>query len=293
MTMRAQLAEKRVGRTKLIGRSLAGEETVIAAPELNVCFDIGRAPRQAIPIDNVCLSHGHIDHAANIAYYFSHRQFIGTAPGRLIVHRGLARHFQALMGVWADIEGRPTPALIEGVLPGDEVRLRRDLLVRAFAVNHEARSLGFSVIEERFKLKPEFANRTGPQLVELKQQGVAIENRVEIPVIAYCGDTADGEHFDLDSVRNAEVLLLECTFYEPAHVVRARKGRHLHVRDLPGVLRRLRCPHVVLTHVTHRTPLREARRMLRDVVDDNDLQRVTFFMDRPTRAASIPTPPDS
>jgi len=279
------MIDKRVGRVRLLGRTLAGEETVLAAPEQDVCFDIGRAPREVIPIDNICLSHGHIDHSANIAYYFSHREFIGAPPGRLIVHRQLAAPFQALMGVWADIEGRPGPWQIEPVLPGDEVRIRRGLLVRAVEVNHDARSLGFSVVEERFKLKPELADHTGPQLVELKKQGVAIQNLVEVPVVAYCGDTADGPHFDLDCIRNAEVLLLECTFFEPEHVIRARKGKHIHVRDLPGILDRLRCPHIVLTHVTHRTALRDARRVLKETVRPNDLERVTFFMDRPKRTA--------
>lgn len=279
------MIDKRVGRVRLLGRTLAGEETVLAAPEQDVCFDIGRAPREVIPIDNICLSHGHIDHSANIAYYFSHREFIGAPPGRLIVHRQLAAPFQALMGVWADIEGRPGPWQIEPVLPGDDVRIRRGLLVRAVEVNHDARSLGFSVVEERFKLKPELADHTGPQLVELKKQGVAIQNRVEVPLVAYCGDTADGPHFDLDCIRNAEVLLLECTFFEPEHVIRARKGKHIHVRDLPGILDRLRCPHIVLTHVTHRTALRDARRMLKETVSPNDLERVTFFMDRPRRTA--------
>jgi ribonuclease Z len=284
------MIDKRVGRVRLLGRSLAGEETVLAAPEQNVCFDIGRAPREVIPIDNICLSHGHIDHSANIAYYFSHREFIGAAPGRLIVHRQLAPHFQSLMAVWADIEGRPGPCRIEPVLPGDEVRIRRDLLVRAVEVNHDPRSLGFAVLEERFKLKPELADHTGPQLVELKQRGVEIQNRVEIPMVAYCGDTADGPHFDLDCIRNAEVLLLECTFFEPEHVIRARKGKHIHVRDLPGILDRLRCPNVVLTHVTHRTALRDARRMLKEIVSPGDLERLVFFMDRPKRSAA--TAPD-
>jgi len=290
--MSSRLVDKRIGSIQLVGRSLAGEETVIAAPELNVCFDIGRAPREVIPIDNVCLSHGHIDHAANLAYYFSHREFIGATPGRLIVHRNLAGHFQALMAVWADIEGRPGPFQVEGVLPGDDVRIRRNLLVRAFAVDHEPRSLGFTIVEERFKLKAEYADRTGPQLVELKKQGVTIENRVEIPLVAYCGDTADGPHFDLDCVRDARILLLECTFFEPEHVVRARKGKHIHVCDLPGILGRVRCPHVVLTHLTHRTPLRDAKRLARETLQEVDLERTTFLMDRPRRTAPAATEAD-
>jgi ribonuclease Z len=290
--MPGRLVERRIGSVALVGRSLAGEESVIAAPELNVCFDIGRAPRDVIPIDNICISHGHIDHCANIAYYFSHRGFLGTHPGRLIVHRSLAVHFHKLMDVWAEIEGRPNAAVIEGVGPGEEVRVRRDLLIRAFGVNHERRSLGFSVIEERTKLKPEYGDRTGPQLVELKKQGVPIENRVEVPVIAYCGDTADGDFFDLDWVRNANVLLVECTFFEPDHVVRARKGKHIHVRDLGDILRRVNSPHVVLTHVTHRTALRDAKHILRETLKSDEQQRVTFFMDRPRRPAPSHPQPD-
>ena len=62
---------------EIIGYSVAGEETVVGMPQLGVCFDIGKAPEQVIPIDNILLTHGHIDHAAGIAYYLSHRQFCG------------------------------------------------------------------------------------------------------------------------------------------------------------------------------------------------------------------------
>ena len=64
-----RLVHKTLGRIKILGFSLAGEETVVAVPEYNVCFDIGRAPREVISIDNVCLSHGHMDHAAGVAYW--------------------------------------------------------------------------------------------------------------------------------------------------------------------------------------------------------------------------------
>ncbi len=82
-----RLIEHVVSGVRIAGFSLAGEETVVAAPEHNVCFDVGRAPREIISIDNLCLSHGHMDHAAGIAYYLSQRHFIGNSPGRIIVHR--------------------------------------------------------------------------------------------------------------------------------------------------------------------------------------------------------------
>lgn len=130
-----------------MGFSLAGEETVIVVPEYNVCFDVGRAPREVIAIENICLSHGHMDHAAGIAYYFSQRTFVGIGPGRVIVHRDLAGAFQRLLGIWADIERHPSPGQIVGVEPLEDVQLRRGLLIRPFEVDHSACALGYSLIE--------------------------------------------------------------------------------------------------------------------------------------------------
>ena len=225
----ARLVKKTVGGVALAGFSLAGEETVIAAPEYNVGFDVGRAPREIISIDTLCLSHGHMDHAAGIAYYLSQRLFVGNSPGRIIVHRSLAQPIQALMAVWADIEGHHSPGQIIGVEPLEDVQLRRDLLVRPFEVNHCAAALGFTLIERRHKLKPEFHGRSGPQLVALKREGVEIESTLEMPLLTFTGDTAVGRFLDLSFVRDSRVALVECTFFDDDHVTRARAGRHMHV----------------------------------------------------------------
>lgn len=280
------MVRKKIGDLRLVGYSIAGVESVVAVPELNVCFDVGRAPTEIISIDTVCLTHGHMDHAAGVAYYFSQRGFIGNAPGRLLIHRDLAQAIQALMGVWADIEGHHSPGEILGVESGQDVPLRRDLFVRPFAVNHGPAALGYAAIEVRHKLKSEYANLSGPQLVELKSKGVSIERRLEVPLVAYCGDTAVGRFLDEDHVRNAQVLLIECTFFDPEHIIRARAGRHIHACDLREVLEHLRCPHVVLTHLSQRTDLRAARRILADGLDEVDLGRVSFLMERPRRSGS-------
>jgi ribonuclease Z len=277
------MVEKRVGDFAVVGYSLAGEETTVALPELNVCFDAGRAPREIVPIDTLCVSHGHMDHAAGIPYYLSQRTFIGACAGRIVIHRVLAPRVKALMDCWAQIEGHDSPMDLEGVDDGDEVKLCRDLFVRAFKVNHGAYALGFSLIECRHKLKPEHIGKTGPQLVALKKQGIEIENTIEVPLVAYVGDTANGAFFDLDHVRNARLVIMECTFFDPEHVVRAKAGKHIHVRDLRSILPRLRCPDILMTHLTRRTDMRSAKRLLESHIDKVDHDRVTLLMDRPRR----------
>jgi ribonuclease Z len=279
--MSTYMVEKTVGGIKLVGFSLAGEETVVAAPELNVCFDVGRAPREIISVDYVCLTHGHMDHAAGLAYYFSQRNFVGNKPGTVLAPIEMVRPIRDLIRVWGQIEGHPSPAEIVGMEAGQDHRIRKDLVVRAFSTTHASPALGFCVVETRRKLKPELIGLSGPQLVELKKRGQQIEYDLEVPLISYAGDTADGPHFDLEYVRKSRLLLLECTFFEPDHVHRAREGRHLHVRDLAGLIGRLENPHIVLIHVSRRTALGLARRYLRDIVGRPALERFTFLMDRP------------
>ncbi len=276
----SRLIHKDLGGIHIAGFSLAGEETVIVVPEFNVCFDVGRAPREVIAIDNICLSHGHMDHAAGIAYYFSQRTFVGVGPGRVIVHRSLAGPLQQLMGLWADIERHPSPGQILGVEPLEDVTLRRNLLVRPFEVNHSTCALGYTLIERRHKLKPEFVGKSGPQLVELKRQGVEIEAWIEVPLLTYTGDTAVAPFLEHDFVRKSRAVLLECTFFEREHLSRARSGRHVHVNDLPRILADIPEAQIMLTHVTRRTDLRLAKRILDQVIDEADKQRVSFLMDK-------------
>jgi ribonuclease Z len=282
------MIEKTVGDVRLQGFTMAGEETVIVVPEFNVAFDVGRAPREVIGIDHVCLSHGHMDHAAGLAYYFSQRNFQDAPPGTVLVHHGLVQPIRDLLQVWGRIEGHVSPAKIIGVDEDEDVELRRGLVARPFRVRHPGPTLGFSLVDVRRKLKPEYADYSSLQIVELKKQGIAIDYRLEVPRVAYCGDSAIGNYLDYDHVRNAEVLLVECTFFEPDHLERARQGQHTHVTDLPALYERVRSPNVVLVHLTRRTGLGDAKRYLSKVLRPEDQQRTTILMDLPPRK---PRPP--
>ncbi len=290
--MAERLIEHELAGMRLLGHSLAGEETVVAFPELNLCFDVGKAPAHVIPIDHVLLSHGHMDHAAGLAYYVSQRCFVGNSPGTIVCPKPLVEPIHDLLRVWGRIEGHVSSARVVGLAPGEPFEIRRGLLARAFNVNHGAPSLGYAVVDVRRKLKPEFADRTGPQLVELKKRGVEIQNTVEVPLVAYCGDTAEGAFLQSDLVRRARILILECTFYEDDHVRRAREGHHLHVRDVARIIPKLENEWIILTHLSRRTGLREAKRALARLLSPDELGRVRFLMEgRRAQPPPPPTPP--
>jgi len=272
------MSQVQVDDLTLVGYSVAGEESVILVPELDVAFDIGKCPREALRVNHVLLSHGHMDHAAGVAYYFSQRDFQGIEDGEVLVARALVDPLRKLMDAVAVVEGHPSPYHFVPMADGQDHEIRRGLIVRAFATKHLGTSLGFSVIEVRRKLKAEFDGKTGPELVELKNRGVEITRRVEMPLVAYLGDTAKADYHELTHVRDARALLIECTFFDPDHVRRARAGRHLHVIDLPEMLTGMNNERIIITHVTRRTNLADARKILRKALPADVYRRVTFLM---------------
>ncbi len=269
-----------LGGYSFIGYSLAGEESVVGVPELNACFDIGRAPSEILNIDNVLLTHGHMDHAAGIAYYFSQRNFLDNPAGTLVVPKDLVNPIHRLMDAWREIEGHRTPYRLVGLEAGDEYTIRRGLIARSFRTVHGGPCLGYSVIEVRQKLKPEYLELPGPKLAEYRRNGVELTYDLEVPLVCYCGDTAYGDFFELDCVRKAKILILECTFVEQGHRDRAQAGYHLHLDDFLRLQSLLENEYILLVHLSRRTSLAAARQELRSCLKDDQFARLHFLMAR-------------
>ena len=272
------LSQIDMGDFALVGYSVAGEEALIIAPELDCVFDIGKCPREALAVNNVLLSHGHADHVAGLPYYFAQRDFQGIAGGTAVVPAGLVGPIERLMQAWGAVEGHVPPYKLVGARDGDDYEIRRGLLARAFSTVHVGGSLGFSVIDVRKKLRDEYVGLTGPEIVKLKEEGVEVTRTFEFPLAAYLGDTGSVNYSHLPHVANAKALLLECTFFDPEHVGRARQGRHVHVADLPEMLEGMNNERIIIVHVTRRTNMALARRLLKKSLPKETLERITFLM---------------
>ena len=274
-----KLRKFELGGYTINGYSIAGEETVIAMPELNVCFDIGRCPEEALLMDNLLLSHGHMDHSAGIGYYFSQRSFREMAPGNAIVPEHLKSKFEAMLDLWGEIDGNRPEANLITVKPGDEYQLRRGLFVRVFETNHCRGALGYTIIDRRHKLKAEYSQLAGPQIAELRKSGQEVTYVLDVPLVTFLGDTMPGDFVNLDYVKNSKILLTECTFTEPDHLDRANAGRHLHVEQLAEILKDFNNEHIVISHLSRRTFIRDAKKRVKKLFTPECYKKVTFLME--------------
>ncbi len=264
------------------GISIAGEQTVVHVPELDVCFDIGSAPKPVLTADHVALSHGHMDHAAALAYYFSQRHFQGIGTGTLVCHPELEKPVRNVMTAWIDLEAQRTPYNVVALAPDEQLEIKNNIYLRGFETSHTVPSLGFTVIEQRSKLRPELADLPQERIVELKARGEPITHTLEIPLVAYTGDTMWGAHFERPDLLEARIIITECTFLEPGHRSRAAVGKHLHLDDIVNLLEASSAEAVVLTHLSRRTHIGQVRKALDQVIPDHHRQRVLVLMDNRT-----------
>ncbi|MEM1330353.1 MAG: MBL fold metallo-hydrolase [Planctomycetota bacterium] len=261
------------------GISIAGEATCIQVPELDVCFDMGSCPRAALASKYVALSHGHMDHVGGLAYWFSQRRFQGMGTGTIVLDERIEGEFRAMMKGYEGLERQQTPYEVHTLGDGGELEIKNNHHLRAFHTEHTAPSVGYAIVEKRSKLRDEFAGLPQEKLRELKNRGEEITRQLEIPLIAYLGDTGPGAHLLRDEVRRAQIIITECTFFEPEHKSRAKIGMHLHVEDLAEWLRVCECEHMVIAHVSRRTNLAYARKRLIEVAGEEQASRAHFLMD--------------
>jgi ribonuclease Z len=270
---------------RIYGESIAGETTCLQVPELDLGFDIGSCPRAMLSSKHLAITHGHMDHIGSLAYFCSQRRFQGMGTAKIVCDQRIAPAIKRMMEGYVDLERQRTPYELIPLLPEQPLEIKNNVILKGFETEHTAPSFGYTVVEKRTKLREQFIDLPQEKLRELKERGVEITRNLEIPLIAYTGDTAPGPHLIREDVRKAQIVIAECTFFEPDHKERAKVGMHMHLDDVAEWLRVLECRHIILVHVSRRTDIQYARKRIAEVSGPKLAEKVLFLMDYKTNRA--------
>ncbi len=159
------------------GVSIAGHESFYKVPAFHALLDFGRAPEDAVSYATVCLTHGHLDHAAGLAHHASRRRLAGLSGARVFAPQEAVPDLEAWIAACERLERVSYGIDLAASRPGDRVTLRRDLELRVLPGRHRVPSVGYLFTEVRHKLVDELAGRPGTEIAALRARGVAVTRR--------------------------------------------------------------------------------------------------------------------
>jgi ribonuclease Z len=264
---------------RIEGVSIAGHESFYKVPAFRTLLEFGRAPDDTLGFATVCLSHGHLDHAAGLAHHASRRKLNGLSPATVFAPEPAVADLRAWLEACERLEAIEYGVRLVPVVPGQTVPLRRDLELRILPGRHRVPTVGYLFSEIRHKLREEFLDRPGEEVAAIRAGGLEVTRREEIPLLAYTGDCAPAIFDAAPVLYSARVLLIECSFFAPEDVERAHGYDHLHLQDFIERADRFENEAVVLTHFSMRYGADEIRRYLTSMPEPLASRVVAFLPD--------------
>jgi ribonuclease Z len=234
------------------GVSIAGHESFYKVPAFRCLLEFGRAPDDVLGYGTVCLTHGHLDHAAGLAHHASRRRLTGLPPARVFAPEEAAPDLEAWLAISERLENVGYGVHVTPAVPGRQVDLRNDLSVTFLPGRHRVPTVGYLFSEVRKKLLDELVGRTEEEIVALRIRGAEVTRREEIPLLAYPGDCSPEIFEAAPELFRARVLLVECSFLGEDDRERARKYAHIHQDDIVERASLFENEAIVLTHFSMR-----------------------------------------
>ena len=240
-------------------------------------FDVGEGTQRQMmrfgtgfSVSHVFVTHLHGDHVFGLPGLLSTWDF-NDREAPLTVHvPPRTRSDLAALVAAAGIDPA-YPVHIDEAPPGTVAHRGEGYEVRAVAVDHRTRSVGYALVEDDRKgrfdreaaealgvpVGPAFSTLHAGEPVELEDGTVVTPEQVVGPPrpgrrVVYTGDTRPTDSV-VDAAAGADLLIHDATFGEE-HADRARETAHSTAREAGSVAARAGVSRLVLTHISSRYP---------------------------------------
>lgn len=259
---------------KIIGRSIAGVETVYSIPQWNLTMDTGRAPHFAFGNDYLALSHWHLDHAGGVAYYLGLRCLNALVPVHIIVPDAKLAEAKTYLQELKTVSEVNIQYELHSAK--DRITLKNNLFIESIPSYHSTVSTGYGIMQKKHVLKEEFRGKSEDEIIRAKQSGKKVDVEEEIMLLAYSGDSRS-EFFETRATQ-AKVLLMECSFFsEDGNYEKIRDYGHTHLKDWVRYADQIQNETVIMTHTSQRYTKKEIEEYCRKSLPKSLTDRLIIF----------------
>ncbi|HUE86365.1 MAG TPA: MBL fold metallo-hydrolase [Vicinamibacterales bacterium] len=201
----------------------------------------------------IAITHGHSDHVLGLPGFAGARRFGKGAPDKpwTVLYprgsRGVGAIRQSIADLWHDVVFPITWMAIDS---GESHLLNGRQALEAFAVTHvpPEPAVGYRVLETRRRLKPEFADLPQAEIERLARQRGRTPMMEEFAHVVFA-HSGDAMPVDPSLVRNADTLVHDATFLEPAD---RRAPIHASSREVFELARAANVGALILNHLSIR-----------------------------------------
>ena len=261
------------------GISEGGIRTSIAVPSLSLMFDYGNVVPENIKYNTLLLTHSHLDHSAGLPYYISQRSLQKLPPPKIFVPAEVEEDFRELFKIYAKLEGFDYHYELIGAKPNERYMLNKNFYFEPIRTHHRVISQGYTILEKRSKLKPEFAHLNEKDFFEMGRKGIELNQISFEPVISFSGDTKI-EYVILNPlVQKSKILFLECTYIdEKKSIENAREWGHIHLNEIAQHASSFQNEQLVLIHFSKRYRKQEIINTVKAKLPKELMERTRLFL---------------
>lgn len=268
------------------GVSTAGVQTSFRIRQLGVTIDIGTCPPAHASSHDLLLTHGHTDHSGALMAWMGLRRLHSMPTGRIHCETRLVPAVEQLIETAKALARHDFDIEVIGCRPDELVPMkRRNTFIHPFRAVHVVPTLGYAIVERRHKLRAEFKDLPGAEIGRRRKAGEDLFDVVDVPLIAYVGDSRVDVVERNEVVQRARVLLMEATYLDSSKGVdTARAGGHTHLDEILERRDLFQNEHIVLVHLSQIHSPTEARAIVEAKLPESLRERVHLFT-RPARRA--------
>jgi ribonuclease Z len=207
------------------------------------------------------------------------RSLMKLSPPRIFCPLESLEPFQRILAAWVDLQADTDRCTITGVQPGDVIPLSNDTFARVFRSPHRIPTCGYTLFRKIRKLKPELLGAPAEEIAKRARAGEQVDLFFDRAELCFPGDTRIDVVDQEPMVREARVLLLECTFMETkVSVDKARKGGHIHLDELIERASLFQNEAILLTHFSRRYRSQEIREAIERKIPPELRSRIKLLL---------------